>query len=146
MEVKKHYASLSEAMRAGIPLKPQAFGELFINGGSCALGAAMDATLKQPNCFDYTFDYFERLYHLVMSALSHCPVDDCGCGERDVTSIGFAVTHLNDHHRWTREQIADWLEKEEEKLGFVHVVETEALNSDVFQNRDLGTAQAGVLK
>jgi hypothetical protein len=34
--------------------------------------------------------------------------------------------HLNDHHKWTREQIADWLELEEEKLGYVTIAEPEA--------------------
>jgi hypothetical protein len=33
---------------------------------------------------------------------------------------------LNDEHKWTREQIADWLEKEEEKLGFITIVEAES--------------------
>ena len=31
---------LSEAMRLGAMLKPQAFEELWVNGGSCAMGAA----------------------------------------------------------------------------------------------------------
>jgi hypothetical protein len=38
------------------------------------------------------------------------------------------IWHLNDHHGWTREQIADWLYSEEEKLGFVTLVEAEPFN------------------
>jgi hypothetical protein len=36
------------------------------------------------------------------------------------------IFHLNDDHLWTREQIADWLESEEEKLGFITLTETES--------------------
>ncbi len=36
------------------------------------------------------------------------PVDaPCGCGRWPLAG---AITHLNDHHDWTREQIADWLD------------------------------------
>jgi hypothetical protein len=36
-----------------------------------------------------------------------CPVD--GCKKRLLLSA--MIVHLNDHHQWSRERIADWLEE-----------------------------------
>lgn len=97
---------LSEAIRLGSLLKPQGFG-----GGSadmsamktCAYGAANEALganviplhvwpwLGQPGI---------------------CP--SCGGGGREML-LGIISVHLNDLHRWTREQIADWVETVEPK-------------------------------
>lgn len=46
--------------------------------------------------------------------ISACPVP--GCIDRD--SIESTVVHLNDRHRWTREQIADWLDALPVDLSF----------------------------
>lgn len=38
---------------------------------------------------------------------------DCGCFEnpmRRVNSLADLIIHLNDHHKWTRNEIADWIE------------------------------------
>ncbi|MFP5380050.1 MAG: hypothetical protein ACLGHP_09945 [Vicinamibacteria bacterium] len=37
-----------------------------------------------------------------------CPAD--GCNKTLV--LAALIVHLNDHHRWSREQIATWLEDE----------------------------------
>lgn len=43
-----------------------------------------------------------------------CPIpeqDDCGLAEDDYRDHVYnIVMHLNDHHMWSREEIADWLE------------------------------------
>jgi hypothetical protein len=48
----------------------------------------------------------------------------CGCSELDEVcdarpALSNVTMHLNNKHKWSRERIADWLETEEEKLGYV---------------------------
>ena len=52
----------------------------------------------------------------------------CSQGARAIRDV---TMDLNDHHKWTREQIANWLEQEEEKLGYVTLVEKEAEESEL---------------
>lgn len=96
---------LSEAIRLGSMMKPQAFGNFYgpERESSCALGAAFDACGMEVFGPDTKFDgpfgleYFEDEYEIIA-----CPV----CGIAEWPTIG----HLNDFHRWTREAIADWVE------------------------------------
>lgn len=92
---------LSEAIRLGAMLKPQGSGEFVsADGRSCALGAAGDAVgidaglSMQP--FYVEWPWIER-------RMVQCP--KCDCSSR----IGNTIVHLNDHHGWTREAIADWV-------------------------------------
>lgn len=77
----------SEAMRLGAKLRPQCRGAYYGINGSCALGALFEA------------------YGLRNRA-----------GEINWETVGLSfglsqtIAHLNDDERWTREQIADWLE------------------------------------
>ena len=95
---------LSDAMRIGCAMKPQAFGDFFRDGGSCALGAAQDgflascvvpdkAFMKQPweneRCPECHADYEERMKSYTTYAL---------------------IPHLNDCHKMSREEIASWVE------------------------------------
>jgi hypothetical protein len=93
---------LSEAIRLGAMMKPQRgilptwgakYGE-----GYCALEAAAVAVSSTANLLS-----IRDLWPWVLSK-AKCPYS-CGF-EFDVEG---AVGHLNDHHRWTREQIADWV-------------------------------------
>lgn len=90
---------LSEAIRLGSLLKPQAFGDMWVGVGSCAFGAAYDAagititTTEASDIWPW------------LDAPMKCPV--CGALEELVTFVISA--HLNDTHRWTREEIADWV-------------------------------------
>jgi hypothetical protein len=107
---------LSEAIREGAKLRPQAFHAFFIDGRSCALAAAIEVaagrsldeegeditTLEVNRVID---EHFPLLWS---EKNSHCPA----C-ERDPGILRSTVEHLNDTHRWTREQIADWVEKVE---------------------------------
>jgi hypothetical protein len=103
---------LSEAIRLGAMIRPQAFGEYQVMGRSCALGAAMDA-LGIPVCdqSDFLDAELDQLFPTCALKAQCCPVRDCH-RELDPPErfIGSVVIHLNDHHRWTREQIADWVE------------------------------------
>jgi hypothetical protein len=100
--------TLAQAMREGAKLRPQAFYKLFFDGGSCALGAALEAVfgMDSVRCPLFWNEIDETLRSCLpqLPRLSACP--ECG------TEFGTlrTVTHLNDEHRWTRERIADWVE------------------------------------
>lgn len=114
---------LSEAIRLGAMLKPQGFGDLWTGGvravegrlvdtpvHSCALGAAWDALgcgwrdpLKDPPPAICAF----------LNQPAICP----SCFLRRRANLGQIVAHLNDHHRWTRERIADWVESQEARAA-----------------------------
>jgi hypothetical protein len=105
---------LSEAIRLGAMLRPQqAFYVQFDEGenATCALGAAAEAAgildLSVPN--GYSGKAPEAWRPLVMTR-SACPA----CGLR-ATRVDNQIIHLNNYHRWTREQIADWVETIEAK-------------------------------
>lgn len=102
---------ISEAMRLGAMMHPQGFGRLFDHRfndrtrqneviSSCALGAVLDGGLLSTDlrCIEV---YEKRL----------CPA----CQEPQA-NIEYIIVHLNDHHRWTREAIADWLETVESAM------------------------------
>ena len=93
---------LSNAIRLGAMLYPQGLRNLFQDGRSCALGAALIACGKDPNVVGC--DGVAELWPYVMVLVS-CPV----CDERKRAMWQIASFHLNDKHAWTREQIADWV-------------------------------------
>jgi hypothetical protein len=83
-------------------LKPQAFGQYDDGVGTCALGAALDASGHLDDCIGDVGWFFPLV--TVVDA-SPCPVFGC---DHDANKYS-TVPHLNDDHRWTREQIADWV-------------------------------------
>lgn len=94
---------LSEAIRLGAMLKPQAFTSDGSQGKSCALRAAGDALgipELMPNVLDYARFYTRYPYLAIEDA--H-PVT----GMRDARLS--LIYFLNDIDHWTREQIADWV-------------------------------------
>lgn len=113
---KEKNMKLSEAIRLGAMLKPQAFNELvenwpigqtvmgkFIETGvqvrTCALGAACDAVGQLYNDRECD-EIFPQL-----KWIADCP-EKCSfllCSLFDV------IPHLNDTHQWTRERIAAWV-------------------------------------
>src|SRR5689334_22657934 len=117
----KHFCSFSEAIREGIPQSSQAFGRATDhNGGRCVLETARRA-MDVGHYHDVVDDYPYLL------AVVDCPARECKfhapIKDRNFKEMGVLV-HLNDAHRWSREQIADWLESEEEKLGYVTISES----------------------
>ena len=84
---------LSEAIRIGAKMKPQAFSRFQDNLSSCALGAAFDALGGYDTVGSEWVDYFLKEFSVSLKLL------------RDVIL-------LNDTHHKSREQIADWLESE----------------------------------
>ena len=96
---------LSEAIRLGSMIRPQGFYSLMQGGKSCALGAAIEATLEAGESKSSTV---YKIWPWVYTS-QYCPV--CIM----YLSSTQAITHLNDIHRWTRERIADWVETIEPK-------------------------------
>lgn len=92
----------SDAIRLGSMMKPQGFGDYETeDGGTCAYGAACNAGgLAYEDAFpgDWT-DVLIRIES------EECPA---GCGIPQRVDM---IPHLNDDHKWTREQIADYVEK-----------------------------------
>lgn len=90
--------TLSEAIRLGSMLGPQIRSD-FVgpDHSSCALGAAMIA-VGYHNC-----QGLKALFPITASIV-RCP----SCG--DSWCLVDCIIHLNDAHRWTRGQIADWVE------------------------------------
>lgn len=108
---------LSEAIRLGAMLKPQAFGAVQRQGTTCAIGAAYDAIgalSKDDGDGMSEEDFLVVCGHLPLLAAPNvqCPA----CSETpygDDGSMCANIAHLNDWHRWTREQIADWVASQE---------------------------------
>ena len=97
---------LSEAIRLGAMLKPQGFGMLFDGARTCAMGAAHEAIFGEMSEFDID-DSCSEVYALFDTLLSQrmaCPT--CGYAYRRTYRV---IHHLNDKHKWNREQIADWV-------------------------------------
>lgn len=106
----------SEAIRLGSLLKPQGFKTLFTKtGGSCAIGAALDAVGKSRS----TYCVAEHLWPILEMPTQFFP---CGC-EFQEQDLGAAVVHLNDTHGWTREAIAEWVSTIENALTAPEVIE-----------------------
>ena len=98
--------TLSEAIRLGSMLGPQAIGLFECEASGvrhlCAYGAALAAvgrTRVRVLCDEYDVAGIGGRFL--------CPVEACGHWRR----IGGLITHLNDAHLWTRERIADHVER-----------------------------------
>jgi len=132
---KETTMKLSEAIRLGSMMKPQAFGDYFrwesdTEDGtppiaSCALGAALDAIGEGhgPGSNGWHLDAIVRTTWPVLWQPTDCSALGCGhaCGVIDACSVdgdgvvairrsvAKQIVHLNDYHKWTRDQIADWV-------------------------------------
>ncbi len=105
--------SLADAIRLGSLLHPQAFGDWWTKDynahgviaitATCALGAASVAIGHDLSKRGSPFRAF-------LDAFSACPVTGCVLSRVHQQDL---ITHLNDDHRWTRDQIADWVETQE---------------------------------
>lgn len=97
---------LSEAIKLGAMLRPQCFGKMFFDDGSCANGAALEA------CGEVDGTNMYRLFPIVATRAPRCPA----CSEYDprCRDICHLIAHLNDEHEWTRERIADFVESLEQ--------------------------------
>lgn len=99
-------ADLADAIMKGVKRRPvQSFGEYFGgDGGSDALGAAYDGIFQLPRGVNGYHPRVWRLFDFLESTGARCPA---GCHK--FLPIAALMVHLNDDHRWLREQIADWV-------------------------------------
>lgn len=97
---------LSEAIRLGAMLRPQAFGRLRVDGGSCALGAAYEAAGILRADGETVALHALMVTFPLMDQDCGCPVPHCYLQKDE---LGEIVAHLNDEHRWTRNAIADFV-------------------------------------
>jgi hypothetical protein len=97
---------LSEAIRLGSLLRPQGFRALVDPyGGSCALGAAMEAT-GHPTKAPREIEPWDVFPLLTSGLLFRCP----RCHHtNELQGMCGIILCLNDTHKWTRERIADWV-------------------------------------
>ena len=97
---------LAQAIRTGIRRRPvQSFGEYFgENGGSDALGAAYEGIFLLPRDVKGFHPRVWRLFDFLESTPRHGPA---GCHK--FLPIAALMVHLNDDHKWSREQIAEWV-------------------------------------
>jgi hypothetical protein len=103
---------LAAAIRRGMQRRPdQAFGDYYVGRrASCALGAAyegMYALAEDMNGRHPTRD-LDWYFDCLDTKLCWCPVD--GCKKHLV--LAAMIVHLNDAHKWSREEIALWVERQ----------------------------------
>lgn len=91
--------TFADAIRLGAMNRPQAFFRAFDGVGTCANGAALEAVGRLPSAYIDVVD--------VWAVASLCVTQPVTGHEMMVVS---AVRELNDEYRWTREDIADWVE------------------------------------
>ena len=111
-EIRHDEEELAEAIRHGAVTRPdQAFGHYFEGRrASCALGAAYEGMYRLPDNADGTRPTkdLEWFFDCLEGTIRRCPAEGC----RKRLTLAAILVHLNDEHRWTREQIATWLEDE----------------------------------
>jgi len=90
---------LSEAIRLGAMVRPQAFRTLLTDDGACALGAALLAVGAGPERIAAAFSQWPWAF----AVSANCP--SCRRSRR----VCEVIAHLNDDHRWTREKIGAWV-------------------------------------
>jgi hypothetical protein len=91
---------LSEAIREGAKLRPQGFGELCEQGRTCALGAAIEGVWGYGSVWAYETKDGKNCIDLA----THF--------RNPHESLYWDITTKNDHEKWSRERIADWLESQ----------------------------------
>jgi hypothetical protein len=108
-ELQTEQKELAEFIRAGSSRGHQCFGSYFDEkGGSCALGAVYEGVYHLPRQHGKLIpDHLERLFRCLDEVMKTCPQ---GCRKR--LPLAPMIVHLNDDHRLTREQIAEWLAQE----------------------------------
>lgn len=98
---------LSEAIRLGAMLKPQAYGYILTPGGdmTCAWGSAYEAIGMRIRAGQYG-----RSSKAPAEWRKFASIVMVGPEGGKPRSIGSIIERLNDSGKWTRERIADWVE------------------------------------
>lgn len=108
---------LSDAIRMNGMMAEQGFGYRSLNSSTapCALGGALQSIGRQRlDSLDGNCEEVRNAWPWAdIPGRAHCPVIECGAGHTEISNI---VWHLNDSHRWTRTQIADWVALQEDSF------------------------------
>lgn len=122
---------LSEAIRIGSKLRPQAYGTLSDGIGTCALGAAYEAVGALDATGALVRDSHLKTEQITGRYILH--ESPCRCPLAFRWMVFDLVPHLNDVHKWTREAIAEWVETvenaEEQKMEKASEVSSEKNDS-----------------
>lgn len=106
-----------EAMRLGAMQFPQAFNGMMHGKGRCALASIQEAcgipAKVNPFCPEALACDFEALEEMFPVLLQECVNPDTGTPSYVLGMIYM----LNDHYKWSRERIADWLQPIEEAFN-----------------------------
>jgi len=110
---------LSEAIRLGSMLGPQGFGCYSLGDFRCAIASATFAATGRSLA---SLSEVAELWPIVLTRPAgwHWPNPQHLEGGRHMNqspTVFTAILCLNDHERWTREQIADWVEGIERQHG-----------------------------
>ena len=100
---------LGEAIQLGAMIKPQVFGTFLVDEGACAVGAALLAIGGQPEELAWS-SLIER-WPWAATVSWNCP--SCG-GSAPALAV---IIHLNDQHRWNREELSRWVATMEPESG-----------------------------
>jgi hypothetical protein len=109
VECEKELASF---IRAGVLRRPtQAVGHYFEGTrASCALGAAYEGMYRLPSETGPSNPSRDlEWFFACLDNVKRCPAENC----KKKLSLAALIVHLNDDHRWSREQIADWVSGEQ---------------------------------
>lgn len=102
---------LSKAIREGAKLRPQCHGSYFKRNGelaSCAIGAAVEIVTGEAEPGYLLPEAFWNAFpELTARKDYHIPGTNVYCDQ-----LRLAIVELNDKCFWTREQIADWVERQ----------------------------------
>lgn len=135
---------LSEAIRLGAMLKPQGSGWLHDveRQTTCAIGAALDASGILCNDYDVAYTHFP----LLTMPATECPAAADGrCAYHPIIgvvrgNVADVIIGLNDSHKWTREQIADWVETIEVAQAVAGADQGGAMHGASIQETLIGTS------
>lgn len=104
--------ALADAIRHGAERRPeQAYGDYFHGRhASCALGAAYEGMYRLPGDMEgrRPSKDLDAYFDVLDGTVRRCPGEGC----KKVLTLGALIVHLNDDHRWSREAIAAWVERE----------------------------------
>lgn len=125
IEIKKHYASYSDALLAGAQIGGQCRHVLQdIDGNTCAIGGSLAAIFGDANLhvWDYPARIIEAFPYLLREGVL-CPVVvNCPNYEGDTSHLS-VIAHLNDVHGWSKEEIANFVRLYEDSIGYVTLIE-----------------------
>jgi hypothetical protein len=124
---------LYEAILIGAALEPQTHFSYFnfeeASGGSCALGAMLKGSGLIPvQCDSLPLAVTDILREArqrfpELGLVLTCPCKESACVTY-TAELEVLIVHLNDEHRWTREQIARWIKDSLHRRAFEAIFET----------------------